>query len=286
MPGLGWRRDLENRQRLLATQSPFVGSAIHLMAYRGPDEIDPRPTSTIVDQLEKGSCSGASRVELTERLDHVQTKSTAPLDLSIDYCYLTNQKRCGTLGSDNGATIAGSMEAFERDGACHSKLMPPYTSEYVSTIPPEASDEGQKHTGASHSQLDSFETVVAYLQKAGVVQIGIPVGNAFMQIGRDGLYTLEMAQADCQHPGGGHAQSGLGLLLPGTVGAQGSDLIVCMGGTWGRKFAENGWWFPERAVWDYWFQQAGGGNVEIWGASKLTSFDDPQQALDFTGIFI
>jgi hypothetical protein len=283
--GLGYRKDLENRARLLATQVPFVGSNVHLMRYSGPVEIDPRKTTTIVNQLQKGSCSGASRVEFTERLNQIQTGDYSPLDLSIDFCYLTNQKHCGCFGADNGATIDGSMQAFEADGACHSSLMPPYTSDYIQALPAEAIAEGKKHTGASHSQMDSYDTVVKYIQTAGVVQVGIDVGDAFMSMGKPGsggVYTLEMAQADHANPEGGHAQSGLGLLLPQTVGMTGSDLVVPMGMTWGKEAGDNGWWYPEREVWDYWFKNG----AEIWGASKLTSFGDPEQAIDFKGIFI
>lgn len=121
--GLGYRFDLEDRQWLRANQLAFRGSPLETL--RVPAEVDPRSYLSLRDQQQLGSCSGASRTALEERLNQLATKTTAKLLLSMMFAYLTNQKCCDCFGKDEGATISGSIQAAGQYGICHESLMPP-----------------------------------------------------------------------------------------------------------------------------------------------------------------
>jgi hypothetical protein len=128
------------------------------------------------DQQQLGSCSGASRTACEERLNQLATKSTAKLLLSMMFAYLTNQKCCNCFGADNGATIAGSVQAAGQFGICHETLLP-YTGQYFTDIPDGATTEGKAHLIQSHTVISDYDTAIQYLGTAGVIQIGIPVGD-------------------------------------------------------------------------------------------------------------
>jgi len=281
MPAYGYRFDLEDRPWLRANQLAFRGSAF--MALRVPAEVDPRADMSIRDQMQLGSCSGASRTAIEERLNQLASGTTDKLLLSIMFAYLTNQKCCDCFGADNGATIAGSVQAAGKFGICHESLMP-YTGQYTTDIPDPATAEGIKHLISSHSEISDFDSAIQYLGTAGVIQIGVPVGQAFQNCG--GPLTLQAVRQDAQHPEGGHALAVIGYVLPATISAPAGDGRPWLIGqnSWSAQWGAQGFFFIEPRAWDFWCSQIGqGGNVEIDGMSHLQSFDDPAAALDFTG---
>jgi C1A family cysteine protease len=281
MPAFGYRFDLEDRPWLRANQLVFRGSAF--TALRVPAEVDPRASMSIRDQLQLGSCSGASRTAIEERLNQLANGTSDKLLLSIMFAYLTNQKCCDCFGADNGATIAGSVQAASKFGICHESLLP-YTGEYTTEIPDAASAEGVKHRIASHSEINDFDAAIQYLGTAGVIQIGVPVGQAFQNC--SGPLTLQAVQRDARNPEGGHALAVVGYVLPATIGQPAGDGRPWLIGqnSWSAKWGAKGFFFIEPRAWDFWCSQiSSGGNVEIDGLSHLQSFDDPSAALDFTG---
>jgi C1A family cysteine protease len=281
--GLGWNREQENHAWLAANQKRFDRS--HFMAYRVPDEIDGRASQAIKDQGQLGSCSGFSRSSLEERLNYLTTGAKGPA-LSAMFCYLTNQQECGCAGGDNGATIAGSVSAAGKEGVCEETLFP-YTSamaagQYTGTIPAAATAEGKLHLVASHSVIHDYQTAIQYLGTAGVIQIGIPVGDQFQNC--SGPLTAPMVQKDARNPEGGHALAVIGYLKPATIGQPAGDGRAWLIGqnSWGSDgWGSQGFFFIQPAAWDYLCKSISHGDVEIIGLSGLTAFDDPSSALNW-----
>ncbi|HXY33967.1 MAG TPA: C1 family peptidase [Planctomycetaceae bacterium] len=278
--GLGWNHRQENHAWLVANQKRFDRS--HYMAYRVPDEIDGRVSQTIKDQGQLGSCSGFSRSSLEERLDYLATGAKGPT-LSAMFCYLTNQQECGCYGSDNGATIAGSVAAAGKEGVCEDSLFP-YTAamaagQYSDVIPAAATAEGKLHLVASHSVIHDYQTAIQYLGTAGVIQIGIPVGDQFQNC--SGPLTAQMVQKDARNAEGGHALAVIGYLKPSTIGQPAGDGRAWLIGqnSWADQWGAQGFFFIQPTAWDYLCKNISHGEVEIIGISGLTSFDDPSQAL-------
>ena len=218
MRGLGYRFDLEDRAWLRAHQLAFRGSSFDRLSV--PGAIDPRSSMSLRDQQQLGSCSGASRTACEERLNQLATKTTARLLLSMMFAYLTNQKCCNCFGADNGATISGSVQAAAQYGICHESLMP-YTGQYSTEIPNSATSEGKAHLIQSHTVINDYDTAVQYLGTAGVIQIGIPVGNAFQNC--RGPLTANMVRQDARNPEGGHALAVIGYVSAETARANGAD---------------------------------------------------------------
>jgi len=296
MRGLGYRFDLEDRAWLRANQLAFRGTSFETLSV--PAEIDPRSYMSLRDQQQLGSCSGASRTACEERLNQLATKTTAKLLLSMMFAYLTNQKCCDCFGADNGATISGSVQAAAQYGICHETLMP-YTGQYFTEVPDPALTEGKAHLIQSHTVISDYDTAIQYLGTAGVIQIGIPVGNAFQNC--RGPLTASMVRQDARNPEGGHALAVIGYVSPETAGAVCSALAasartaganVC--GTddrkwligqnsWGTQWGAGGFFFIEPATWDLLCQSAsGGGQVELIGMSHLQSFNNPDAAIDWS----
>ncbi len=280
MHGLGYRFDLEDRPWLRANQLAFRGSPFETL--RVPAEVDPRSYLSLRDQQQLGSCSGASRTALEERLNQLATQTTAKLLLSMMFAYLTNQQCCNCFGADNGATIAGSVQAAGKYGICHESLLP-YTGAYFTEIPAAATTEGAAHLIQSHSVISDYDTAIQYLGTAGVIQIGIPVGNAFQSC--QGPLTLQAVRQDARNPEGGHALAVIGYVSAETAGSNATDDRRWLIGqnSWGSQWGAGGFFFIEPAAWDFFCQQAkGGGQVELIGMSHLQSFDNPDAAIDWT----
>jgi C1A family cysteine protease len=283
MRGLGYRFDLEDREWLRANQLAFRGTAFETLSV--PAEIDPRSYLSLRDQQQLGSCSGASRTACEERLNQLATKTTAKLLLSMMFAYLTNQKCCNCFGADNGATISGSVQAAAQYGICHETLMP-YTGQYFTEIPDKATTEGKAHLIQSHTVISDYDTTVQYLGTAGVIQIGIPVGNGFQNC--RGPLTANMVRQDARNPEGGHALAVIGYVSAETAGANSADDRKWLIGqnSWGAQWGAGGFFFIEPAAWDFFCQSANGGQgigqVELIGMSHLQSFDNPDAAIDWS----
>ena len=199
--------------------------------------------------------------------------------LSAMFCYLTNQQECGCAGGDNGATIAGSVAAAGKEGVCEESLFP-YTAamaagQYTDTIPAAATAEGKLHLVASHSVIHDYQTALQYLGTAGVIQIGIPVGDQFQNC--SGPLTAQMVQKDARNPEGGHALAVVGYLEPSTIQQPAGDGRAWLIGqnSWGSDgWGAQGFFFIQPAAWDYLCKNITHGEVEIIGMSSLASFDD------------
>ncbi len=268
---LGWRYDIEDRAWLEANQTMF--DTARFRAVRAPAEIDPRPHLVIYDQGQLGSCSGHSRATCEEVLNFIKTGGDK-VRLSRMYAYLTNQQECGCFGSDNGATISGSVQAAMKEGICREDLFP-YTGEYTTDIPAEAASEGRQHLVRSHAVLRGYQDALAYLQTGtGVIQIGVPVGRHFQNC--TGVLGLRDAESDAHRPEGGHALALVGYTAAG-------NLILV--NSWGTDWGDNGTCEVQPEVIDFWGSRIGRGDCELVGISDLAEYPDEGRGADWSNVY-
>jgi C1A family cysteine protease len=257
----GWRHDLEDRAWLRGAQVPF--DAVRFRAVRPPPQIDPRPSLTIKDQKELGACSGFSRATLSEVLNSIKTKGDGTAILSPMFAYLTNQEECGCFGSDDGATIAGSVQAAMKAGICREETFP-YTGVYTTNIPSSAFDEGGQHLVKSHAVLNGYNDCFHYLATGtGVIQIGIPVTEGFENC-TGALNQAAMNGNDL----GGHALAIVGYTP--RKDSQGRNYLILVN-SWGTGWGENGTAEVEPALFDQWSRD---GYSELIGISDLQAYED------------
>jgi hypothetical protein len=130
--------------------------------------------------------------------------------------------------------------------------------------------------------IHDYHSAIQYLGTAGVIQIGIPVGDQFQKC--TGPLTAAMVQKDARNPEGGHALAVVGYLKPATIGqSQGDGRAWLLGqNSWGTDgWGAQGFFFIQPAAWDYLCRMISHGDVEIIGISGLAAFDDPSQALNW-----
>lgn len=271
--GLGYREDREDRANLAATAKPFQLQ----QAYSAPRTICHRGWKRIKDQDGMGACTGGSRTNGEEVLNYIKTGGQI-VTLSMMYAYLQNQRACGLLGRDQGATIDGSCRAALETGICLETTFP-FPERYTTAIPPNAEAEGRLHLIRSHAVMRSYEDVLAWLASGvGVVLIGIPWVNGLMNAGPK----IELRDVNGRSVGG-HA-----LALEGyggsvdrapVVDSQGRPYID-MENTHTAQWADRGWSLVAPDVINHWIDQ---GNTFI-GISDLDAFA-PRQIKTWTGMW-
>lgn len=169
--GLGYRIDDENHAALAATASAFDLPAVP-DTFAAPTSVSHRGWRKAKNQGQVGSCSGFSRASGEEVLNYIGTGGQVE-HFSEMYAYLCNQKACGLLGSDQGATIDGSLKASQQYGICRAATFP-YPGQYLTKIPAEAAPEGKKHLIRSHVLLPTADKASQWILSGnGVILIGI-----------------------------------------------------------------------------------------------------------------
>jgi C1A family cysteine protease len=267
----GWRSDLEDHGWLEGSQKRF--DAHKFRAVKAPPSIDPRPHIHIKDQQQLGACSGFSRSTCEEVLNYIKTNGDSTV-LSAMFAYLTNQKCCNCFGADNGATIAGSCQAASQYGICLEQTFP-YTGHYTTKIPTQAVSEGKQHLINSHAVLTSYNDAFQYLASGtGVIQIGIPVGDAFQNC--SATLTADNAQQDMSNPEGGHALAIVGYTT--RKDNQGRNYLILVN-SWSTQWGNNGTVEVEPACFDLW-TNSNDGSCEVVGLSDLEAYGDSEGRLD------
>lgn len=269
----GWINTERSRTWLRANQKRF--DLMHRRAYRTPAEVNNIGKAPILDQGQVGACSGFSDATIEGLLNLAATGKYA--STSPGFNYITNQMADAggkVPTEDTGATIAASAEARTTYGACQLETMP-WTGKYDPSIPQAAFDEGKKHLMHSHSVLSSPDEIVQYIGTTGLVQIGIPVGQAFQNC--KGIYSARNAQSDCRSPEGGHALAVVGYLLPATV--QGFGLTVrsqrvhfIVQNSWTDQYGYNGYALFEYEAMAYLCSLINHGDTEVVGMAKEDPF--------------
>jgi len=119
----GYRIDRENIEWLTeqsCSLPAFAAQALQPISRR--NWLRPR------HQRSMGSCTGFARAACSQILNYVDTLNRfgTPeiIELSAMFAYLTNQRECGLIGRDQGATISGALQAAQKWGDCREALFP------------------------------------------------------------------------------------------------------------------------------------------------------------------
>lgn len=167
--GLGWRNDKEDPAHYGGMMKAFSAGALPEDV---PDEIDHRSWDRTENQGNMGSCTGHAAADCAETCNWIATGGEV-IQISRMFCYLMGQKESGLFGSDQGASISGSVSSLNRNGAPLEERFP-YPLRYVTNIPSIAVEEARQHLVRSVSPLRSYEDVFAFLALGiGAVEIGI-----------------------------------------------------------------------------------------------------------------
>jgi hypothetical protein len=259
--GLGYRRDLEDFASLIATSKPFV---LPEQTFSAPASISHRAwRAPAKNQGQVGSCSGFSRASGEEILNWIATGGMVER-FSEMYCYLENQKACGLLGRDQGATIDGSLKASQTTGICREASFP-YPGRYVTQIPPAAEIEGKAHLINSHSIMKGYADCLKWISSGvGVVLIGVD-------------WTMGMRNAGkrmTKQTLGGQLLGGHAMVLEGYNDAGDLDLENSHSSAWG----DGGWCMVAPEVVDYWGAHGatliGISDLQSYGYRKITSWGE------------
>jgi C1A family cysteine protease len=250
----GWRRDKEDIASLTAKARTF--SAPQLMA-DAPDEVDHRAWMTVWNQLQLGSCTGHAESEVLELCEFIKSGGNV-VQFCRMFCYIAGQMESGMLGSDQGATIEGVVDATVKKGVCLESTWP-YTGKYTTQIPQAALTEAAPHTLNTHTILNTYTAIFNWIAAGnGGVIIGIDCVQAIF----DCTGVLDKLYGKSE---GGHALALLGYSK--RVDSSGRKYIWLLN-SWGTSWGNKGWAEIAPSVIDQWCQS---GEVMI-GVSDLQTY--------------
>lgn len=142
--------------------------------------IDAYLANWLLDQLQHGSCVGASGAGALQ-YDLVSIGLPPPGKLSLAYVYAwINGNR------DGGANIVSALNALQRHGTCLESTVGVNTI-YRRQMPPGADTEAQRFRLETGMPIGPFETVVSAGQIGKPVQFGIQVGRNFGNFDNEGI---------------------------------------------------------------------------------------------------
>lgn len=197
-PVTGWLRDEEDYDYL---HNQGVVFSVQPLLYGAPDEFDADPIITTENQSAMSSCTGhgeSSGIEGCFWIAAGGDKSNRPKQFSRMFAYIEGQRESGFIGRDQGASIAGVVQASAKVGCCLESTYP-YPSRYTTSIPQGAYAEAAKYKIRSHSNLRSYEEIMAYQQSGlGPIVIGITWTSALANS------TGVISVRDTKGRGGGH----------------------------------------------------------------------------------
>lgn len=254
-PVTGWLRDEEDYDYL---HNQGVRFAAEPLTFGAPDEFDADSIIATENQSAMSSCTGhgaSSGVEGCYWIAAAGDKTARPRQFSRMFAYLEGQREGNMLGRDNGATIAGVVQATIKVGCCLESTFP-YPARYATQVPQEAYAEADDYKIRSHSNLRSYGDVMAYQQAGhGPVVIGISWTAALAN--STGVIGLR----DVKGRGGGHCVLLWGWDKRGRIRLHNSH-----GTQWGDKGRA---WVDVDAV-KYWVES---GQGELIGISDLSGVD-------------
>lgn len=232
IPTMGYVHDKEDlpflhRRSLLLSQLP--------KAFSAPRSVSHRAWRKVEDQAQMSSCVGHGLSSGCEVLHYIDTSGQSIVELSRMYAYRTSQI-CSGITGDNGATISGAAKAARDYGLCLEKTMP-YPSRYVTSIPPQAEEEGKKHPVLEHSVMQSADECYNWIGSGlGFILIGVPVHESLMNC--DGELTRLAGRIV-----GAHCMVLHGYFEDGDFDLENS---------WGVRWGNNGFAKVRRSIVDQW----------------------------------
>jgi hypothetical protein len=188
--GLGYRRDLENVQELLA------GAQVPESFYCG--DIDPRtlgePSGVsealkIEDQSQINSCGGNSITTILEACIWHQTQGQVALQLSRMFAYINGQQCCNPpIVGDNGLILMGGIKSAQTRGVCLESSAP-YTNFYYTQFSQAAYAEAKQYTLQSYIPITHVDQLYeGFAKRIGGAYFGMnwtgqfknPFSNGFV----------------------------------------------------------------------------------------------------------
>jgi len=242
--GLGYDLSKERHDLLAASSAPFM---LYGPQFTVPQTCNPTKLLMLLCQFAMGSCTGHAMSHLGQWLNWLKTRQRVLI--SRMFCYLRAQHHSGFEGSDQGASIAGAVEAAKQDGLPQEATFPyPNPVHYETSIPPAAFTEGRDHLVRSSSVLKSYADAQLWL---GNGLGGIDIGIDWVQ----GLANFRGETIELQHLSGytlgGHS---LALIALSTrVDAQGRN-YVWLANSHGPQWGQGGWAEVAPAVIEHWIQ--------------------------------
>lgn len=171
--GMGYRRDLEDMQGLIASsqqQSTFLCG-----------DIDPRQLGAplgmfevlkLENQGQMNSCAGNSATTILEGCLWHQSGEVIKDQLSRMFAYINGQGHSGISG-DSGATLSGVIKGLQDDG-CPLEEFAPYTGRYYTQFNEQAKQDAQKRKLLSWMPVTHVDQVYEGLVKRiGGLYLGI-----------------------------------------------------------------------------------------------------------------
>lgn len=219
----GWRPDLPD-QRDHQFLTVFKGSL--------PSSIDlRRKMPPVYDQGQLGSCTANA---IAAHLDYNRglqgKKFITPSRL---YIYYNERVAEGTIMSDSGATIRGSVKAVVSFGAPHEKLWPYQISKFMDRPSKAAYTEGVTNEAVAYQRIARVLTSMqACLAEGYPFVIGISVYDSFEAIKSDGMMPMPATSESLL---GGHA-----LCVAGYKMIQGK-LHFIVRNSWGTSWGDRGY---------------------------------------------
>jgi hypothetical protein len=226
----GYRIDLEDKDGLLATETP---ASRLLRVGDTPERVDPRKSPLAADgwlpvenQGAIGSCAGNALSECLEYCYGLMAGKA--LAISRYHAYVAAQLKDSIRG-DKGSTLSGGTKAA-LDGICRESIGP-YPSRYISPesyITPEIKADAPNFRMRSHTSIKSADHGREFIGSGvGIIQIGISWGNE-MTPDRNGCIRLFTGSG-----GGGHSVALAGYIPDSDAGQRSSV----------------GWWFLLKNSW-------------------------------------
>jgi hypothetical protein len=242
--GLGYRKSDENHALLAANSQPLV---LYVAPVTTPQTCDPRAVVMLLCQFAMGSCTGHAMSHLGQWLNWLKTRQQVLI--SRMWCYLRAQHHSGFEGSDQGASIAGAVEAARQDGLPREETFPyPNPVHYSTAIPPVAFTEARDHLLRSSSVLKSYADAQLWL---GNGLGGIDIGIDWVQ----GLANFRGETIELQHLSGytlgGHS---LALIALSTRVDEHGRNYVWLANSHGPQWGQGGWAEVAPAVIEHWIQ--------------------------------
>jgi hypothetical protein len=260
---LGYKKESENHAWLKATAKPF--NLVRSM--RAPRIINHRKWLKIVSQGQMGSCTGHAMKYIMQVLHWIATGGDT-ISISALFAYIEAQRASGFLGQDQGASIAGAVQAGQTVGGCTDDVCPyPNPVVYTTRIPQPAYENAKHRKVHSQSIMRSYSDCLNWLA----------TGVGCLDFGIDWTYGLannKTGIADRSNSGGqslgGHSVAGVGLNEK--VDQQGRPYID-VPNSHGDWYGDKGWIAVEPALVDQQIQSGatviGVSHLDVYGEQDL-----------------
>lgn len=194
--------------------------------------------SRVEDQGQIGSCFAQTGIGALELME-VKAKKQF-IDLSRMFNFYYTHKDEGTLGSDEGATMRGTVKSLAKYGTCVESLWPYDTSKMWTKPSPQAIAD------AATRKIAEYQSVPAdVMQVRGLLNMGFPIICGFdlftefmsVQVAMSGL--VPDPKPKISKPAGGHA-----MLIVGfddkKVSSANEMGMFCLRNSWGQGWGDQG----------------------------------------------